>query len=106
MATASQVDKHWVNASAEMMQIGAGILSTPTYQRAREESGELSRSLHFPRTSPPNTRYWMDRVLAKNHREALRAAIHTLLTAELLELRYNDLDCAISELKKQVVRDI
>jgi hypothetical protein len=78
---------------------------TSTYRRARKKSGELSRSLHShaqARLTPCIRRT----AFGEGDREARRAAIHTLLTAELLELRYNDLDCAISELEKQVVKDI
>jgi hypothetical protein len=38
--------------------------------------------------------------------EARLAAIHNLLTVEILELRYRDLDCAVEELEKLVSEDI
>jgi hypothetical protein len=39
-------------------------------------------------------------------REARVAAIHNLLTVEILELRYSDLDCAVEELERLVLKDI
>jgi hypothetical protein len=42
---------------------------------------------------------------ADEHREARLAAIHNLLTVEILELRYSDLDFAVEELEKLVLKD-
>jgi hypothetical protein len=63
--------------------------------------------MHFPaQGAPPNTLHQTDRVWCRALREARLAAIHNLLTVEILELRYSDLDCAVKELEKLVVKDI
>ena len=43
---------------------------------------------------------------ADDLRETRLAAIRNLLTAEILELRYSDLNCAVKELEQLVVKDI
>jgi hypothetical protein len=50
---------------------------------------------------------WFEQGIAADElREARLAAIHNLLTVEILELRYSDLDCAVEDLEKLVVKDI
>jgi hypothetical protein len=50
---------------------------------------------------------WFEQgISADELREARLAAIHNLLTVEILELRYGDLDCAVRELEKLVTKDI
>jgi hypothetical protein len=50
---------------------------------------------------------WFEQgITADELREARLAAIHSLLNVEILELRYSNLDCAVRELEKLVVKDI
>ena len=50
---------------------------------------------------------WFEQgVDADELREARLAAIHNLLNVEILELRYSDLNCAVEELERLVLKDI
>jgi hypothetical protein len=62
------------------------------------------RLIPFPRDTALQ---WFEQGIAADElREARLDAIRSLLTVEILELRYSDLDCAVGELEQLVVKGI